>query len=93
MDFAQRNIFKTIPDSNYQRIDAQWRETGFGYGDYPGSQGYGMTFVDLRWIKKILERRTDAYLLSYSEKAWHGAQDVAWIVKRPLSYWYDWAKD
>jgi SAM-dependent methyltransferase len=93
MEYAQRRIFKTIPDSNYERIEAQLHATGFGYGDYPGSKGYGMTFVDLRWIQKILNLRTDAYLLSYSEKAWHGAQDVAWIVKRPLSYWYDWAKD
>lgn len=93
MDFAQKHIFKTIPDASYQRIEAQWRETGFGYEDYPGAQGYGMTFVDLRWIQKILDARTDAYLLSYAEKAWHGGQDVVWVVKRPLSYWYDWAKD
>ena len=93
MDFAQRHIFKTIPDSNYERIDAQWKQTGFGYGDYPGVQGYGMTFVDLRWVQRVLDERSDAYLLSYNEKAWHGAQDVVWVVKRPLSYWYDWAKD
>ena len=93
MDFAQRHIFKTIPDSAYERIDAQWRTTGFGYGDYPGTQGYGMTFMDLRWVLKLLESRQDAYLLSYSEKAWHGAQDALWMVKRPLSHWYDWAKD
>ena len=93
MDFAQRHIFKTIPDASYERIYADWRETGFGYADYPGAQGYGMTFVDLRWIERFLQQRSDAYLLSYAEKAWHGGQDVAWIIKRPLSYWYDWAHD
>jgi trans-aconitate methyltransferase len=93
MDWAQRRIFKTIPDAQYERIEAQRRQSGFGYADYPGQQGYGMAFVDLRWVQKILDLRADAYLLSYAEKAWHGSQDVAWIVKRSLDYWYDWAKD
>jgi SAM-dependent methyltransferase len=93
MDRAQRRIFKTIPDAQYERIDARRRLGGFGYDDYPGQLGYGMAFVDLRWVQKILDLRTDAYLLSYAEKAWHGSQDVAWIVKRSLDDWYDWAKD
>jgi trans-aconitate methyltransferase len=93
MDYAQKHIFKTIADAQYERIEKQWVQTGFGYGDYPGAQGYGMTFVDLRWIQKIMDQRTDAYLLNYSEKGWHGGQDIVWIVKRSLSYWYDWAKD
>jgi SAM-dependent methyltransferase len=93
MAWAQRNLFKTIEDGRFDTIDASLRETGFGYEDYPGATGYGMTFVDLRWVRKVIEGRTDAYLLSYGEKAWHGAQDAIWIVKRPLDYWYDWRQD
>jgi SAM-dependent methyltransferase len=93
MDFAQRRIFQTIADSEFEQIVAQREETGLGYADYPGQPGYGMTFVDLRWIQKVIEPRSDAYILSYAEKGWHGGQDIAWIIKLPLGYWYNWAKD
>lgn len=93
MGWAQRNLFSTIEDERFESIEAQRAATGFGYADYPWSPGFGMTFVDLRWVHKVVELREDAYLLSYAEKAWHGAQDVMWIVKRPISHWYHWSKD
>jgi trans-aconitate methyltransferase len=93
MAWAQRNMFHTIDPERFETIDRSLRDTGFGYEDYPWAKGYGMTFVDLRWIRKVVESRTDAYLLSYMEKSWHGAQDTMWIVKRPLDHWYHWGKD
>jgi trans-aconitate methyltransferase len=93
MTWAQRHMFETIEAARFETIDKALIETGFGYEDYPGVEGYGMTFVDLRWIRKVIESRTDAYLLSYTEKSWHGAQDTMWIVKRPLDYWYHWSRD
>ena len=93
MAWAQQNLFKTIDDASFARIEAQRRQTGFGYADYPGQQDYGMAFADLRWLREVVEARDDAYLLSYGEKAWHGGQDVAWIIRRPLSHWYHWSCD
>lgn len=93
MAWAQRNLFLTIDDQRYAGIAEAVEKVGFGYADYPGADGYGMTYVDLRWIRKVVESRTDACLLSYGEKGWHDSQDVVWIIKRPLSAWYDWGRD
>ncbi len=93
MEWAHKNSFKTISDERYAAIEGRRRETGFGYADYPGNVGYGMTFVDMRWIREVIEARDDAHLLCYQEKGWHGTQDPVWIIKRPLSHCYDWGQD
>lgn len=95
MDYAQRHIFKTINDDAYGEIARQVEAAGFGYAPYPGwpDGAYGMTFVTMRWLGELIARRTDSYVLSFAEKDWHGAQDVLWLVKRPLSHWYHWHLD
>lgn len=93
MAWAQQNLFPTIDDDRFAGIAEAVRDQGFGYADYPGAAAYGMTFVDLRWVRKVVESRTDACLLSYAEKGWHDSQDVVWLIKRPLSAWYHWGQD
>jgi SAM-dependent methyltransferase len=93
MDWAQNHRFKTIREDEYARIRKQWDETGFGYADYPGWPGYGMTFMDPSWLFREVFKREGYYVLGFDEKGWHGTQDVLYVVRRPVSHWYHWSKD
>lgn len=92
MDHMQRNVFPTIAEEIYDKIYKEYEERGFGYHDYPGWTGFGMTFMDLRWIQSALFRRRDVLILSFRENAWHGWQDILWLVKKPVSASYDWGR-
>ena len=95
MDYAHDHVFKTIDDDSMSSIRSQVAESGAGYAPYPWwpNDSYGMTFVTLAWLQKLVYRRNDAFILSFSEKSWHGTQDTLWITKRPMAHWYHWASD
>jgi len=95
MDYAHDHVFKTISDEAMASIRSQVSASGVGYAPYPNwpDDAYGMTFVTLGWLQKLIYKRTDAYVLSFGEKAWHATQDALWMIKRPLSHWYNWSRD
>jgi hypothetical protein len=95
MDYAHDHVFKTIDDESMAAIRQQVKDRGAGYAPYPRwpNDEYGMTFVTPAWLQELVYSRGDALILSYSEKNWHGTQDTLWMIKRPLSHWYDWARD
>lgn len=93
MGWAQEHVFKTIREEEYARIRRQWQETGFGYADYPGWPGYGMTFMDPSWLFREVFSSEGYCVLGFDEKGWHGTQDVLWVIRRPVSHWYHWSKD
>jgi SAM-dependent methyltransferase len=98
MQWAHENVFKTIHDSAYEKICKDLAETSFGYapysyryGQYDEADKYGMAFIYPSWIEKNI-LNPSIQVLQFREKAWHGAQDVWCLIKRPISHWYDWAK-
>lgn len=87
--WTQLNMFKFIDDALFNSAVRQFEISGFGYANYPGTSTYGMTWISPTWMYKYLENREDITLVSFAEKGWHGTQDVYFIMKRPLSHWYD----
>jgi SAM-dependent methyltransferase len=53
--------------------------TGYGYRDYPGGQGYGVSLISREWVAETLSGGP-LRLQRYSEAAWDDHQDV--IVMR-----------
>lgn len=95
MDYTHDHVFKTINEEAMVSIRAQVNASGVGYAPYPGwpNDAYGMTFVTLAWLQNLIYKRPDAYVLSFGEKSWHTTQDTLWMIKRPLSHWYNWDRD
>jgi len=98
MQWAHENVFKTIDEPAYQKICADLEKYPFGfapysyrYGPYPSAENYGMAFLYPSWIEKNI-LTPGIQVLQFREKAWHGAQDVWWLINRPISAWYDWAR-
>lgn len=49
--------------------------TGYGYRDYPGGRGYGVSLVDRQWMVEAVSQGP-LRLDRYSEAAWDDHQDV-----------------
>ncbi len=50
--------------------------SGYGYSDYPGQLGYGISFIALSWFVEILSEYPDLSLSLLSERAWDAHHDV-----------------
>jgi len=73
--------------SAFQRvkINVQYETTGFGYGNYKGGRGYGVSVTKPSWIVRQLERNDEWRILFYKEKCWDNHQDVIACEKRGAS--------
>ncbi len=91
--WTQNNMFSFIEGDRFDRAMKQYAISGLGYVDYSWTQAYGMTWIHPHWMVNYIAGRDDLTVLSFSEKGWHGAQDVWFIIKRPLSHWYDFNRD
>lgn len=98
MQYAHENIFKSIHEPGYEVICRDLKTAAFGfapydyrYGQYSSQESYGMAFLYPSWVERNI-LTPEIQVLLYREKAWHGAQDVWCLIKRPVSAWYNWAR-
>ena len=71
--------FCYIDDDRWQRIKAGYETAGFGYSDYDGQKGYGISLTRPSWIAALIERLPGARITALSERAWDGHHDVVAI--------------
>ncbi len=57
--------------------------TGFGYADYPGMSGYGISVSSPAYVLAQLVSLPDLKLISYQEKGWDNHQDIVCLQKQP----------
>ncbi|WP_435581317.1 methyltransferase domain-containing protein [Amycolatopsis thermoflava] len=66
--------------ADHARVLADYRDHGFGYADYPGQPGYGISLSTPEWVTgHVLTPRLR--LAGYVEAGWDGHQDVLILVK------------
>jgi hypothetical protein len=68
--------FRYIHDAGWEVIKAAQSKTGYGYSDYEGQSGYGISVTKLSWTAGLIEGRSDARLVTLSEAAWDGHHDI-----------------
>lgn len=78
------------PNVGYYGIPAQWTKvikasnrTGFGYADYHGMPGYGVSLAQLYWWASLVTSRQNLRLISMTEQSWDDHQDVIAVQRRP----------
>jgi len=74
-----------VPGFQRFKINVQYETTGFGYGNYKGERGYGISVIKPSWIVGQLERNDEWRILFYKEKCWDNHQDVIACEKRAAS--------
>ena len=75
---AQRMRTRTSYGLHLKTITAlieEYGRSGYGYGDYPGRQGYGVSVISHRWFERALDG-SPLSLNSFWPAAWDDHQDV-----------------
>ncbi len=60
----------------------EYYATGFGYADYPGVAGYGISVSSPAFVLSQLVSLPDLKLISYHEKGWDNHQDIVCLQKQ-----------
>ena len=59
----------------------EYYQTGFGYADYPGASGYGISVSSPAYVLSQFVALPDLKLISYQEKGWDNHQDIVCLQK------------
>jgi hypothetical protein len=73
--------FRYIHDAGWAIIKAEYDRIGFGYCDYEGQIGYGISVIKLSWMSSLVEARSDSRLVTLVETAWDAHHDIIAIQK------------
>ncbi|NIH77550.1 class I SAM-dependent methyltransferase [Amycolatopsis viridis] len=65
---------------DHARVLADYRASGFGYADYPGRSGYGISLSAPEWVTGHV-LTPQLRLAGYVEAGWDGHQDVLILAK------------
>ncbi len=57
-------------------IKRDYEASGFGYADYPGERGYGVSLTKPSWLSRLAESLPHARAVLIGEGVWHGVNDV-----------------
>jgi hypothetical protein len=58
-----------------------YRSKGFGYHDYPGQKGYGLSVSTPAWTLSQVHALSSLRIIGYEEAGWDGHQDVLSVMK------------
>ena len=70
-----------IHPAGWAQITQQYAERGFGYADYEGAAGYGLSLTKLSWAGGLVERLPGTRLVALSEAVWDDLHDIIAIQK------------
>jgi SAM-dependent methyltransferase len=69
------DVYGQPPEADERMLDG-YAGAGFGYVDYPGEDGYGLSVSSPAWVVRFLASRPELRLVLFAEAAWDGHQDV-----------------
>ncbi len=72
-----------LPYWRITRAVYRYEHSGFGYANYLGSDNYGISLSDPQWVTSTVAAHQMLQCAYFSERNWHGIQDVYACVKSP----------
>lgn len=63
-----------------QRIAGDYPQTGYGFEDYPGEKGYGVSLTSPEWIRERVSKVGGLSEVFFKERGWDDHQDVFGFV-------------
>jgi len=82
---ATRRYTYGLKEHDVVSLLKEYYESGFGYADYPGQSGYGISVSSPAYVLAQLVSLPDLKLISYHEKGWDNHQDIVCLQKQPVS--------
>jgi SAM-dependent methyltransferase len=77
----RREMLYGLGDDGAQKILAGFDSDGFGYSDYEGQTLSGMSLTSPAWIYERVHAAGSLQLVTYTEQAWFGHQDVIAVTR------------
>ena len=65
-----------IRDDLWQRIVIDYHADGYGYSDYPGQTGYGISLASPEWVTGLAQRLDGTRIVQFGEALWDGHHDI-----------------
>ena len=72
-----------LPAAETRQLCTSALAEGFGYVDYPGTPGYGISVAQPAWLLELITRETTLHVLDIREAAWDQHQDIVVCTHRP----------
>ena len=85
LDRQNSGQLRYIDDDAWERIKSEYARSGFGYADYEGQNGYGVSVTKPSWTAAVIENRPELRLITLSERAWDDHHDVLAVQVRNLA--------
>jgi SAM-dependent methyltransferase len=74
--------FKYIDDDGWKEIKQGYTATGYGYADYKGQDGYGISVCTPTWMSEMVNALPGSRLVFQKPCAWDHHHDVVAIQKK-----------
>jgi SAM-dependent methyltransferase len=71
--------FKYIDDDGWKDIKRGYSATGYGYADYKGQDGYGISVCTPAWMRDLVNALPGSRLVLLKPRAWDSHHDVVAI--------------
>jgi SAM-dependent methyltransferase len=70
-----------IHAEGWAEVVREYSTLGYGYADYAGERGYGLSLSKLSWTGALVERLPGTRLIALSEAVWDDLHDIVAIQK------------
>lgn len=70
-----------LPYWRITQVLYRYERAGFGYADYMGTNGYGISLSAPSWVMSAISQQPELRCVSFAGRSWHGLQDVYGCVK------------
>ena len=74
--------FKYIDDDRWNDIKRGYNATGYGYADYQGQDGYGISVCSSAWMSNLVNALPGSRLVLLKARAWDHHHDVVAIQRQ-----------
>jgi SAM-dependent methyltransferase len=70
-----------LADDQIERIGVNYAQAGYGFEDYPGDEGYGVSLTSPEWIRARVRELGGLREVYFKERGWDNHQDVFGFVR------------
>ncbi len=83
------NLLYGLEPGAAQQLQSAFRTAGFGYRNYPGEGGYGVSLAKPSWVTSFLEEHSNMQICLANEMGWDHHQDVFVCAPKQPHGWQD----
>jgi SAM-dependent methyltransferase len=82
-DYAKGKWSYRLSEPEFRQAYGQFISDGYGYVDYEGQKGYGLSLTPGSWLAREVSRFADICQIAFIERGWDNHQDVVAIRRTP----------